>query len=100
MKERQGKATIVTRPALLQLTAPVTKLVHDIYELYAGRTGKGYGWFQADGTKNFRLIYLRPALDAGLIEMTIPDKPRSSNQRYRLTAKGRQFLEQLKKAET
>ena len=26
---------------------------------------------------------------AGLIEMTAPDKPRSSAQRYRLTAKGR-----------
>jgi hypothetical protein len=35
----------------------------------------------------FRLVYLRPALDAGLIEMTQPDKPRSSKQKYRLTAK-------------
>lgn len=42
--------------------------------------------------KNFRLVYLRPALDAGLIEMTIPDKPRSSKQKYRLTDKGRQAL--------
>jgi hypothetical protein len=42
--------------------------------------------------KNFRLLYLVPALDAGLIEMTIPDKPRSSKQKYRLTDKGRQFL--------
>jgi len=39
--------------------------------------------------KNFRLVYLRPALDAGLIEMTHPDKPRSSKQKYRLTDKGR-----------
>jgi ATP-dependent DNA helicase RecG len=35
--------------------------------------------------KHFRTAYLLPALDAGLIEMTIPDKPRSSAQRYRLT---------------
>jgi len=27
--------------------------------------------------------------------MTIPDKPRSSKQKYRLTDKGRQFMEQL-----
>jgi len=27
---------------------------------------------------NFRKIYLRPALEAGLLEMTIPDKPQSS----------------------
>jgi hypothetical protein len=42
--------------------------------------------------KNFRLVYLRPALDAALIEMTIPDKPRSSKQKYRVTDKGRQAL--------
>ena len=40
----------------------------------------------------FRKTILRPLLDAGLIEMAIPDKPRSSKQRYRLTAKGREFL--------
>jgi hypothetical protein len=38
--------------------------------------------------KHFRNAYLQPALDAGLIEMTIPDKPRSGKQKYRLTAKG------------
>jgi ATP-dependent DNA helicase RecG len=38
--------------------------------------------------KNFRLVYLRPALSAGLIEMTIPDKPHSSKQRYRITRLG------------
>jgi len=43
--------------------------------------------------KNFRMVYLRPALDAKLIEMTIPDKPQSGNQRYRVTAMGRAILE-------
>ncbi len=38
--------------------------------------------------EHFRKAYLQPALGAGLIEMTIPDKPRSSRQKYRLTAKG------------
>ena len=38
--------------------------------------------------KNFRLLYLRPALDMGLIEMTIPGKPRSPKQCYRLTLIG------------
>ena len=31
----------------------------------------------------FRKNYLRPALDLQMIEMTIPDKPNSRNQRYR-----------------
>ena len=44
--------------------------------------------------EHFRKAYLLPALGAGLIEMTIPDKPRSSKQRYRLTDKGHQILAQ------
>ena len=34
---------------------------------------------------HFGKDYLQPALAAGLIEMIIPDKPRSSKQKYRLT---------------
>lgn len=41
--------------------------------------------------KSFRQRYLRPALDLGLIEMTIPDKPNSRLQKYRLTDKGGQI---------
>ena len=37
---------------------------------------------------HFIASYLRPALDAGLIEMTLPDKPTSRHQRYRRTAAG------------
>ncbi|WP_395610673.1 Fic family protein [Pseudomonas sp. B22129] len=35
--------------------------------------------------EHFRKGYLRPALAAGVVEMTLPDKPNSSKQRYRLT---------------
>ena len=34
--------------------------------------------------RNFRLNYLQPALFVGLVEMTMPDKPNSRLQRYRL----------------
>ena len=42
--------------------------------------------------KNFRLLYLLPSLEAGLIEYTIHEKPNSRLQRYRLTPKGRSLL--------
>ena len=42
----------------------------------------------------FRDQVLNPLLDQALIEMTVPNKPRSSNQKYRLTPAGREALEQ------
>ena len=39
----------------------------------------------------FLYDYLQPALDAGFIEMTQPDSPRSPTQKYRLTEKGRKL---------
>ena len=42
---------------------------------------------------HFRNAYLRPALNAGLIEQTIPDKPNSRLQKYRLTVVGKQWVE-------
>ena len=41
---------------------------------------------------HFRDAYLQPALSAKVIEMTQPDKPRSSRQRYRLTNLGHAAL--------
>jgi len=43
--------------------------------------------------QHFIKEYLKPLLAAGWLEMTIPEKPRSSKQRYRLTQKGRSVLE-------
>ena len=46
--------------------------------------------------KHFRVHYQQAAVAAGLIEMTIPDKPRSRLQRYRLTELGRQAKQRKK----
>lgn len=37
--------------------------------------------------EHFRKSYLLPALELNVIEMTIPDKPTSRLQKYRLTGK-------------
>ena len=43
--------------------------------------------------ESFRERYLKPALQAGFIEMTIPDKPNSRLQQYCLTEHGRKLAE-------
>ena len=53
---------------------------------------------RSDRTK-FRNQVLNPLMKNGLIEMTIPDKPRSSNQKYRLTLQGQQVLKAMEKNE-
>jgi Fic family protein len=42
--------------------------------------------------KHFREFYQQPAIAANLMEMTIPDKPNSRLQKYRLTLKGAAFI--------
>ena len=44
---------------------------------------------------NLRERYLKPCLHAGWIEMTLPDRPSSVNQRFRLTSAGRDHLKEL-----
>jgi ATP-dependent DNA helicase RecG len=39
--------------------------------------------------------YLEPALAEGLVELTIPDKPKSSLQKYRLTSKGKALIDAM-----
>ena len=46
--------------------------------------------------EHFREAYLLPALKLGGVEMTLPDKPRSSKQRYRITPRGKDLLKKLR----
>ena len=43
----------------------------------------------------FRDNYLIPSMNEGYLEMTIPDKPNSPNQQYRLTVKGQELKKRL-----
>ena len=45
---------------------------------------------------HFRDAYLLPALTAKLVEMTVPDKPNSRLQKYRLTEKGVVLVRRLR----
>ncbi|HCG6066506.1 TPA: ATP-dependent DNA helicase RecG [Vibrio parahaemolyticus] len=49
--------------------------------------------------EHFRKHYLIAAIDKSLIEMTIPEKPKSRLQKYRLTTLGHQVKLQLKQQE-
>lgn len=46
---------------------------------------------RSDRTK-FRHEVIQPLMDQGLLEMTLPDKPTSSQQKYRLTEQGAVWL--------
>ena len=43
----------------------------------------------------FRNNYIRPAMSAGLVEMTRPESPTAKNQKYRLTARRKKTYEEV-----
>jgi Fic family protein len=78
-----------------QVTPQVTPQVGQLLQIIKGEMSREalQDLLHLQDRKSFRERYLRPALADGLIERTIPDKPKSRLQRYRLTDKGRQWLQ-------
>lgn len=74
-----------------QVTGEVRQLLHALEKSPLSRA-KAQAALGLKGLANFRDRYLGPALEAGLVEMTIPEKPRSRKQKYRLTAEGKEVL--------
>ena len=69
-----------------QVTAQVTEQVEKLLEVMDDKEYSTKEMMELLGLKHrpsFRDIYLLPALELGYIEMTIPDKPNSSKQKYR-----------------
>ncbi len=69
-----------------QVTAQVTVQVEKLMNVIGNSPKSGNELMKLIGIKHrptFRKNYLLPAMDLGLIEMTIPDKPNSSKQKYR-----------------
>jgi len=85
----------------LQVAPQVTPQVDDLIKCI--KPGESYrrdelqDIMELKDRKNFRENYLKPALEQGLIAMTIPDKPNSKLQRYRLTDKGLERLKEMDK---
>ncbi|MBW2739746.1 MAG: hypothetical protein JRE64_13065 [Deltaproteobacteria bacterium] len=80
-----------------QVTPQVTEQVGKLLWQFGNKPVDGKSLMAAVGISHrptFLYSYLQPALNAGLVEMTIPDKPRSSKQKYHLTDKGKKWVEQ------
>ncbi|OPY10491.1 MAG: Adenosine monophosphate-protein transferase SoFic [Syntrophus sp. PtaB.Bin138] len=79
-----------------QVSPQVTPQVGELLAAIQGEMGREalQSALGLSDRKSFRERYLKPALADDLIEMTIPDKPNSRLQKYRLTDKGRQWLAQ------
>lgn len=73
-----------------QVAHHVTPQVAKLLEVLSGEMSRNelQNLLGLSDRKSFRERYLEPALEKGLIEMTIPDKPNSRLQKYRVTAKG------------
>jgi Fic family protein len=81
----------VTEQVTEQVTPQVTPQMARLLEVLIGEMSRE-SIQEALGLKHresFRQLYLAPALSAGFVEMTIPEKPNSRLQKYRLTEQGR-----------
>lgn len=78
-----------------QATPQVTPQVEQLLRILSGAGEVGLSLkelLDASGLrdrKSFADRWLAPALEAGFIEMTVPDKPNSRMQRYKITASGK-----------
>lgn len=77
-----------------QVAPHVTPQVYELLRTLHGEMGREelQNALSLSDRKSFRERYLKPALSDGLIEMTVPDKPNSRLQKYRLTERGRRLL--------
>ena len=86
----------VEAPVTAPVTAPVSTYILKLLELLALREPLSNEdirqAFSLKDRRRLRETYLMPSLAAGLIERTIPDKPNSRLQQYRLTETGRSVL--------
>ncbi|MBI5024235.1 MAG: putative DNA binding domain-containing protein [Candidatus Omnitrophica bacterium] len=83
----------VTGQVAGQVTEQVTEEINRLLSVLDGEMSRReiQDKLVLKGRANFEARYLKPALEAGLIELTIPSKPNSRLQRYRLTDEGKRM---------
>ena len=98
-KEKGQDAPHDTIHDTIQDTLHVTEHVERLITTLTGEMNRPLlqGILGISNRPHFVEAYLGPALKAGLIEMTLPDKPTSRHQRYRRTADGEALAEQIKR---
>lgn len=80
------RQTVVVGEAENAGTSPVSASIQRLLDAIGGETLSAVEIMERLNMTHrptFRKNYLNPALNAGVIEMTIPDKPNSRNQKYR-----------------
>ena len=88
-EHRRTRHQVGTKSALSQDHVTILRLCHEEKTLLELMSAVG----RKDRTK-FRIQFLQPLLDMGLIHMTIPDKPNSRLQKYAITPAGIAALKQ------
>jgi ATP-dependent DNA helicase RecG len=96
--EQAGSVFVTFTPAFGEATPQVTPQVMQVLQGIQGEMTRGelMAKLELKDRMHFSQAYLQPALEEGVIEMTIPDKPKSRLQKYRLTSKGREMVRGLK----
>ena len=93
-RDTRGTEGQPTPPVTPPFAPPVKKLV----ELLANRelgNAEIRDLLSLKDRKHLRERYIDPALKLGLVEYTIPGKPNSRLQKYRLTEKGRKIINRI-----
>ncbi len=94
--DERGVAKQVTPQVTLQVTPQVDYLMKCLSSNTSFKRDVLQAAVGLKDRENFRLNYLKPALELGLIEMTLPHKPNSKLQRYHLTEKGVEWKKKYK----
>ena len=88
------EVTFSTPKVTPEVTPEVMKLLKKLTgEMSRGDLQEAIGLRDAE---HFRNTYINKALEFKVIEMTVPDKITSRNQKYRISRVGKQLLEKLR----